>query len=413
VQIQFEQLLNLPDIQILNVEITEYEIKCDIESTRGYSICHRCGQKATKFFEHGETLTLRHLPICEKDVYLYLRTKRYRCLDCDSRPTTTERCEWYDADANCTKAFAEFLLRALVNSTISDVSIKYRVPYDRVRGVLSRYVRGEVDWTQFKHLLQIGLDEISLLKGHRDFVTIVSTRDDRGKPVVLAVLKDRKKETITAFLKSIPEDLRATVKEVCADLYEGFINAAAEVLPHAKVVGDRFHVARLYRAALDHLRKKEMKDLKWFLDKEAYAGLKGTLWALRKKPEDLEPEEQEVIELLFKCSRDLRKAYGLREKLTQIFDTKQTQEAARSAIQGWIAEVKRSGLDCFDTFIATLKEHMEIVTNYFTNRSNSGWIEGLNNKIKVLKRRCYGITNPISLFRRIWLDLSGYEAFAH
>ena len=412
-QIQFEQLLNLPDIQILNVEITEHEIKCDIESTRGYSICHRCGQKATKFFEHGETLTLQHLPICEKDVYLYLRTKRYRCLDCDGRPTTTERCEWYDADAKCTKAFADFLLRALVNSTISDVSIKYRVSYDRVRGMLNRYVRGEVDWNQFKHLGQIGLDEISLLKGHRDFVTIVSTRDDRGKPLVLAVLEDRKKETIIAFLKSIPEDLRATVKEVCTDLYEGFINAAAEVLPHAKVVGDRFHVAKLYRAALDALRKEEMKELRRILDKQEYAGLKGALWALRKKPEDLEPEEQEVIELLFKCSRDLRKAYALREKLTQIFDTKQTQKVAQAAIQGWIVEVKRSGLDCFDKFIATLKEHMEIVTNYFTHRSNSGWVEGLNNKIKVLKRRCYGITNPISLFRRIWLDLSGYEAFAH
>lgn len=107
-QIQFEQLLNLPDIQILNVEITEYEIKCDIESTRGYSICHRCGQKATKFFEHGETLTLRHLPICDKDVYLYLKTKRYRCLDCDGRPTTTERCEWYDADAKWRQGLRRF-----------------------------------------------------------------------------------------------------------------------------------------------------------------------------------------------------------------------------------------------------------------------------------------------------------------
>lgn len=89
---------------------------------------------------------------------------------------------------------------------------------------------------------------------------IVSTRDDQEKPVVLAVLEDRKKETIAAFLKSIPEDLRATVEEVCTDLYEGFINAAEEVLPQAKVVGDRFHVAKLYRAALDDLRKKEMKE---------------------------------------------------------------------------------------------------------------------------------------------------------
>ena len=71
-QIQFEQLLNLPDIQILNVEVTEHEIKCDIESTRGYSIWRRCGQKAIKLFEQGDTLTLQNLPICEKDVYLYL-----------------------------------------------------------------------------------------------------------------------------------------------------------------------------------------------------------------------------------------------------------------------------------------------------------------------------------------------------
>lgn len=412
-QVPIEQLLNLPDIRVLNVEVTEREIKCDIESTRGYSICHRCGQKATKFFEHGETITLRHLPICEKDVSLYLRTKRYRCLYCDGRPTTTERGDWYDADAKCTKVFAEFLLRALVNSTISDVSIKYRVPYDRVRGVLSRYVNGEVDWNQFQHLCQIGLDEISLRKGHGDFVAIVSTRDDREKPVVLAVLENRKKETVAAFLKSIPEHLRATIKEVCTDLYEGFINAAKEVLPDAKVVGDRFHVTKLYRAALDDLRKKEMKELKDILDKQEYAGLKGVLWALRKKPENLEPEEQEVLELLFKCSRDLRKAYALREKLTQIFDTKQSPETARKAIRNWIAEVRRSSLDCFDKFLNTLEGHLEIITNYFTHRSTSGWVEGLNNKIKVLKRRCYGIANPTNLFRRIWLDLRGYEAFAH
>jgi transposase len=274
-----------------------------------------------------------------------------------------------------------------------------------VRGVLGRYVRGEVDWDQFKHLRQIGLDEISLLKGHGDFVTIVSTRDDQGKPVVLAVLEDR--------MKSIPERLRATVEEVCTDLYEGFINAAEEALPQAKVVGDRFHVAKLYRAALDKLRKKEMRELKRILDKQECAGLKGVVWALRKKPEDLEPEEKEVLELLFKCSPNLRKAYALCEKLTQIFDKKQSPEAAQGIIRDWIAEVKCSGLACSDKLISTLEENMEIITNYFTRRSNSGWVEGLNNKIKVLKRRCYGIANPINLFRRIWLDLSGYVAFAH
>jgi Transposase len=73
-------------------------------------------------------------------------------------------------------------------------------------------------------------------------------------------------------------------------------------------------------------------------------------------------------------------------RLCRFFTTKQTREAARGSIQGWIAEVKRSGLDCFDKFIATLKEQMEIIANYFTYRSNSGWVEGLNNKIISFRR---------------------------
>jgi transposase len=200
------------------------------------------GEKATEFYSFGETLVLRHLPICEREVYLHLRPKWYRCLRCDDHPTTAEQCDWYDAKSGCTKAYADFLLRELVNSTMSDVAIKHLVPYDVVRGLVRRYIKGEVDWSQFKDLRVLGLDEISLLKGHRDFVTIVSTRDDRGRPVVLAVLEGREKETVVAFLRSIPEHVRSTIEQVCTDLYDGYVNSAKEVLPHAKVVADRFQL---------------------------------------------------------------------------------------------------------------------------------------------------------------------------
>lgn len=270
-----EQLLNLPEIKVLNVEISQREIRCEVESTRGFAICHRCGERATKFFEHGETLMLRHLPICERKVTLYLHTQRYRCLYCEGQPTSTERADWYDAQANCTKAFADSLLRQLVGSTIQEVADKHQVGYGCVRGLLLRYVRGEVDWQQFKQLRLIGLDEISLLKGHGDFVVIVSTRDAQGEPAILAVLEGRKKETVLAFLESIPDHLRATVEEVCTDLYDGFISAAQEVLPQARVVADRFHVAKLYRAALDDLRKSEMKELRAVLSKGEFGSLKG------------------------------------------------------------------------------------------------------------------------------------------
>jgi transposase len=78
-----------------------------------------------------------------------------------------------------------------------------------------------------------------------------------------------------------------------------------------------------------------------------------------------------------------------------------------------MAAVRESGLNCFDNFLTTLENRMDLITNYFISRSSSGWVEGLNNKIKVLKRRAYGVKNLGNLFRRIWLDLKGYEAFAH
>lgn len=410
-----EQLLNIPEIRVLSVKYNENEnkIECQIESTQGYSICHKCGRKATEFHEHEMELELRHLPLCGRQVILRLRPRRYRCLYCDGVVTTTERQAWYDAKAGCTKAFAEFLLLEMVNSTIQDVAKKHGVTYDVARGVLKRYVKGEVDWSQIKILSILGMDEISLLKGHSDFVTIISTKDEQGNPVVLAVLKGREKKKIVDFLKTIPAELQQTIKEVCTDLYQGFIGAVEEILPDAKIVADRFHIAKLYRAAVDTVRKIELKELNQILKKEEYAGLKGVLWMLRKNSQDLEPEEQEILDLLFDASPLLRKAYQLREKLTRIFDKDHTKESGQRAIRRWMTEVRESGLDCFDKFLATLEERMDIITNYFINRSSSGWVEGLNNKIKVLKRRCYGIKNIASLFRRIWLDLKGYEAFAH
>jgi len=412
-QFSIENLLDIPGVRVLNAEINENEVSIRVQIESNYTTCHQCGQRATEYYRDGEPLRLRHLPLFNRPVYLYLRTKRYRCLNCDDHPTTTQSGAWYDAQAHCTKAFAAYLLLEIIGSTLSDVARKHNVSYDLLRGMLNRAVSAEVDWREFKDLRVIGLDEIALKKGHRDFVTIVSARSEQGHPHLLAVLSGREKETLGAFLKSIPEQLRATVQQACTDMYEGFVNAVKEVLPQAKVVVDRFHVAKTYRAAVDQLRKTELRELKRLLKPEEYVAFKGAMWALRRHDDDLTKEDRALLELLFECSPQLKKAYALREKLTDIFETRQSKQSAQACFRAWIAEVKQSGLDCFDKFIGTLENWMDEISNYFISRLTSGWVAGLNNKIKVLKRRCYGMTNIAALFRRLWLDLSGYEAFAH
>ena len=89
-----------------------------------------------------------------------------------------------------------------------------------------------------------------------------------------------------------------------------------------------------------------------------------------------------------------------------------SKKQAQSKILHWIQQVKISGLPCFDDFLKLLKTWWEEITNYFIQRENSGFVEGLNNKVKILKRRCYGIFNLQHLFQRIYLDLHGYRLFA-
>jgi transposase len=99
-------------------------------------------------------------------------------------------------------------------------------------------------------------------------------------------------------------------------------------------------------------------------------------------------------------------------KLTHIFNTHNNRKMALTEINRWIKSVRNGKLTCFDGFIKTLDKYKVNILNYFKSRRNSGFVEGLNNKIKVLKRRCYGLSKPGSFFQRLFLDLKGYKVFA-
>lgn len=403
--------LDLPQVRVVKTEWQADALVITVESTRAYAICSQCGQKTFKFHSYDEPIRLRHLPILEKRVFIELRPQRYRCLNCAGHPTTTQQCEWYEPRAPHTKAFDQSLLRELIHSTLSDVARKQAVSYDAVLGALRRGVATAVNWNECTALPVLGRDEIALRKGHRDFVVIVTLRRDDGTLALLGVLADRKKETVVAFLRSLPPTLRTSVARVGTDMYEGFTNAVKEELPQAQVVVDRLHVAKAYRACADQLRKSELRELKQDLSADEYKLLKGTMWPFRRNAADLDTEQAEAVDLLLECAPELRQAYDLREDLSAIFDTEQSKEAATQALTEWAAKVKQSGLQCFNSFLTTLTNWRDEITNYFLDRQTSGFQEGFNNKLKVLKRRCYGITNTAHLFQRIWLDLEGYQRF--
>ncbi len=350
--------LDIADVNVLSVEFRGGAYHIKLESSLNYAYCRQCGQKITALHEREDWVKVQHLPILDRAVFLHYRPKRYRCPELD------------------------------------------------------RCVEAQVDWQRYRDLNVLGIDEIALKKGQRDYVVIVSTRQKDGRLAVLGVLGDRSEATVRAFLDSIPQRLRDTISTTCCDLYDSYLQAVRASLPHTRLVIDRFHVARLYRDAADSLRKSAMKRLKRTLSAPAYRPLKGALWAFRKRPDNLLPEERAMLDRLFALAPTLKLAYTLREDLTHLFDTAPAKNTAKRLLRDWQAKVRASGLDCFDKFLATLDHFWNEIANYFVDFQSSGFVEGLNNKLKVLKRRCYGLFNLNHLFQRIFLDLEGYRLFS-
>jgi len=405
--------LDIPDVRVLRTEFGEKnELIIVVESTKGGVRCRKCGQWINKLHGQDEWVTIRHLPAFGRPSYLRYRPKRYQCGNCEGQPSTTEKLDWHESNSPHSFAYDEHILLQLINSTMEDVSIKETISYDSVLGTLERRVEATVDWSSYIELEVLGLDEIALKKGHRDYVTLVTVRKENGDIHLLGVLSGRTKDEIIDFLRFMPEKLRKTVKTVCCDLWEGFIEAVRQEIPEAQIVVDRFHVSRHYREAADDVRKNELQRLKKELPTEQYKKLKGSLWAFRKNINDLTSEEKSALNLFFRLAPSAKKAYQLRELLTAIFEMHITKAQAQKKIRVWIKKVKASGLSCFNSFFNTLEHWWHEITNYFLLRQNSGFVEGFNNKVKVLKRRAYGLYNLKHLFQRIYLDIQGYRLFA-
>lgn len=216
---------------------------------------------------------------------------------------------------------------------------------------------------------------------------------------------------------TIPQRLHATIHTFCSDRWDSYLGAIADFIAahpavKAKIVIDRFHVAKNYREDFDKRRKKELRRLKQELPASTYQDVgHGMHWVLGHNYANLDDNDKGRLRRLFPYSPALHQAYTLREELTSIFNMDLSLTVGRQRLEKWAAKVKRSALTCFNRFLKTLNNHLDEIANYFDRRASSGFVEGINNKLKTITRRSYGLKRVDSLFQRLWLDLNGYRHF--
>ena len=151
--------LDLPDVQIEAFDTASQKgIVIKVQSTCKGTTCRQCHQPIDKFYGYGKEITLRNLPIFEQSAWIKIKPKRYQRPYCDEGPTTTQRCRWYDQKIPHTKAYEQLILRDLINSTLTDISIKRGINV----AAAERYIRQEVNWETITSLPLLRLDEVAL-----------------------------------------------------------------------------------------------------------------------------------------------------------------------------------------------------------------------------------------------------------
>jgi transposase len=183
--------------------------------------------------------------------------------------------------------------------------------------------------------------------------------------------------------------------------------------PSVRALQRRRHGARADRDCADTGRTQALKWLKHALPTAAHAEINGARWPFRKRPQALASAEGDRLARLFTDSPKSEAADHVREDLTDLFERDDTKAGATCAIRAWCTRVRQRGLTEFESFLGTIERWMHEITHDFQGRQTSGFVEGFNNRVTVLTRRCDGICHVGRLVQQLTPDLHGYQLSGH
>lgn len=369
------EMLDLNDYDVIDINVKENGIHVYLESKKEHSVCPKCGQKTHKIHEHNSRM-VRDLPITGKACYLHFDKRRFYCEHCDG--PFSEEIEFVDPRSNFTGRYREYLYELSRHYTIKHTADFENLDYSCVENVFYSECRKRIPENPFEDLTQLGIDEISERKGRNSY-DLVFYNLQTGKPV--EVLEKRTKSELIRYFEDLTDEIKIDIQTVCIDMWRPYADAVEQCLPHADLVVDRFHVMKAINKELNQLKNKHKKDL----SEEA----KGCHYPLLKNEEDLTDNQQEVLEKVYEESEILKKAHQLKEAFRDIFEKEQTINQAKNQLENWLEQAGQ----IFKDSVKTIKNWLAPILNYFNDRISNGVSEGVNNKIKLIKRMAYGFRN--------------------
>ena len=326
---------------------------------------------------------VRDLSCGDARIYLEVELRRVWCRRCGA--VKQEKLPWLADSPFYTKRFAFFVGRRCRTATISDVARELHLDWRAVKELDKQYMQEQLRRIGTPGPKAIGVDEISIRKGHT--YRIVVSDLIRHRPIWFGG-EDRSEASMALFYDWLGDKKSRGVRLAVMDMWKPFRNATLARAPQAAILFDKFHIMRHLGEALDKVRKSEYARLSG-KDRRYIKGQKYTLLSRR---ENLTMEGRHTLKTLLAANKRLNTAYLLKESFGQLWDYER-EGWARRFFENWRASLKWQRLEPYEKFTEMIDRHWDGIAAYCKpeNKVSLGFVEGFNNKIRVIQRRAYGL----------------------
>lgn len=339
--------------------------------------CAYCGSCDVRIKDTKER-SFRALNLGQLRTYLKIPVYKLRCKSC-------KKCAWMQlpfvaGKLPMTKSLISYVIQLISMATLLSVSIFLGLQWKTVKGIDKENLKKRAKQFSFKKLRYISIDEIAIKKGH-NYMTIFS---DIATGQIIHAVEGRSEEATRGFLKLLKQKAKR-LRGIAIDMSAAYASAIKIHLPHVSIVYDRFHVTKLLTGTLDEIRRSEQKKcLQYGIDV-----IKGDRFLLLRNFSTLEKDKQSRLEKLLEINKPLAIAHSMKEQFRMLWEQGSVKQGSRFLVR-WIMEAFESGVELLSKVASSLLRYSEGLLSYFEHRIDNGKAEGINNKIKVLKRQAYG-----------------------
>jgi len=316
-------------------------------------------------------------------IYLDVEVRRVYCRKC--LKVKQENLEWLADYPFYTKRFAFYVGRRCRNSSLTDIAKELHLNWKTVKALEKQYMREQLRRVGLPGPKAIGIDEISIRKGHSYRIVVSDLLRQRA---IWFGGEDRSEQSMDLFFKELGPKKSRKIGLAVMDMWKAFTNSTRRNAPQAAILYDKFHVMRHLNEALDKIRKREYARLS-DRDRQFVKGQKYTLLSHWK---NLSVDGRVALKTLFNANKRLNTAYLLKESFGQLWDY-QREGWARRFFDNWKASLKWQRLKPYEDFAKMIESHWDGIAAHINSEEKVplGFVEGLNNKIRVIQRRAYGL----------------------